>query len=316
MSETTPAQQAPEADGRGVAAAATTYFIWGLFPLYWPLLARSGALEILAHRVFWSAALGALLLALLARGWRAKVRDGRTVWFVLGAAVVIGINWGVYIWAVNSGHVTEAALGYYINPIISILLGVLFLGERLAPVQWIAVALAFVAVVVLTLDLGRLPWIALTLACSFGTYGLLKKRVRLNAIESFSLESLALALPAAAYLGWLAAQGRGDLFHASPAYHLLLVSSGLVTAGPLLLFAWAAPRIHLSTMGMLQYIAPTLQFACGVWVFREAMPPARWAGFALVWAALVVLTAYALSRASRQRRARVAARPSPGRTNG
>ncbi|GAB3715527.1 EamA family transporter RarD [Mariniluteicoccus flavus] len=292
------------APDRGVLAAGGAYLIWGLFPLYWPLLARSGAVEILAHRIAWSAVVGALLLAILARGWRAKVAARRTRALVGAASVLIAINWGVYIWAVNNGHVTEAALGYYINPIFSILLGVVFLGERLAAVQWAAIALAAAAVVVLTVDLGRPPWIALALATSFGCYGLIKKQVGLDGIVSFSLESLALGLPAAAYLIWLGVQGHGDFGRAGPAYSGLLVTTGVITAVPLLLFAYAAPRIALSTMGMMQYIAPTLQFALGVWWFGEPMPAARWVGFVLVWIALVVLTAYALTRAHRARRAR------------
>lgn len=294
----------PEEDdggGRGVLAAGTAYVLWGLFPLYWPLLARTGALEILAHRIGWSAVLGVLLLATVARGWRTQVADGRTRLLLAAASVTIAVNWGVYIWSINSGHVTEGALGYYINPIFSILLGVVFLGERLAPVQWGAIALAAVAVVVLTVNLGRPPWIALALATSFGLYGLVKKKVRLGPIESFSLESIVLGVPSVAYLAWLASQGRGDFGHAGVGYSVLLATTGVVTAVPLLLFAYAAPRIPLSTMGMLQYVAPTLQFAIGVWLRHEAMPPARWAGFALVWVALVILTTHALVRRRRAR---------------
>lgn len=295
-----------QTDPRGTLCAVATYVMWGLFPLYWPLLKRSGALEILAHRMVWSAVIGVALVAVLAPRWRAKFASRRTRLFVFAASATIAVNWGTYIWAVNNGHVTEAALGYYINPIFSILLGVIVLGERLVPIQWAAIALAAVAVVILTVEVGRLPWVAVALAGSFGIYGLIKKQISLDAATSFAAESVILSLPAAAYLTWLSAHG-GDFIREGAGYSVLLMSTGVVTAAPLLLFSWAAPRISLSTMGMIQYIGPTLQFILGVFVFHEHMSPARWSGFILVWIALVVLTTHGVWRLRRTRR-----RPSAG----
>jgi chloramphenicol-sensitive protein RarD len=291
---------------RGYLFGFLAYTCWGFFPLYWKLLEPAGPMEILAHRIVWSAAFVALLL-LAMRNWRflrLLARRPRTLAGILLAATVISVNWGLYIYGVNSGHVVETSLGYFINPLVTVLLGVAVLRERLRAAQWAALAIGAVAVAVLTAGYGRLPWIALTLACSFALYGLIKKRLALPAAEGLFVESAALAGPALGYLGWLAAHHRSTFGHVSVAQTILLVLAGAVTAVPLLLFAGAANRIPLSALGLLQYLTPSLQLACGVLVYHEPMPPARLAGFALVWAALAVFTWDGIRAARRRSRAR------------
>jgi chloramphenicol-sensitive protein RarD len=267
------------------------YLLWGFFPLYIRLLKPTGAVEILAHRVIWSAVFVALLLA-GARNWRflrSLAHRPRVLGGIAVAAALIGVNWGAYIYGVNSERVVETSLGYFITPLVTVLLGVVALRERLRAMQRAAVAIGAAAVVVLTADYGRPPYIALTLAASFGSYGLVKKRLGLPAAEGLLVESGVLTLPALAYVTWLTAHGDarfGDAGHTA-----LLVLAGAVTAIPLLMFAGAANRVPLIGLGILQYIAPVLQLAIGVLIFHEPMPPARLAGFALVWAALVVFTA-------------------------
>ncbi len=277
---------------RGIAFGAGAYFIWGIVPAYWPLLQPAGSVEILAHRIAWSLVVMALLTALLGR-WAGIRRLSPRGWLMVAAAsALIAVNWGVYIHAVNTQHVVEAALGYFINPLVSVLLGVVVLRERLRVAQCAALVVAVAAVVVLAVDYGRLPWISLTLACSFGFYGLLKKTVPLDATASLTAESLVLAPVAVGYLLWL---GDAGTFHDHGWGHALwLASAGLVTAIPLVLFGAGARLVPLVTMGMLQYLAPVLQFAWGVFVVHEPMPASRWFGFALVWTALVVFTADAL----------------------
>lgn len=286
----------------GVAYGAAAYGLWGLFPLYWPLLQPAGALEILSHRVSWSLLFVALLLlASRRRGWLRRLLDRPSVLAALvAAALVISVNWGTYIWGVTNGHIVETSLGYYINPLVTVVLGVALLGERLRRAQWVAVALATVAVAVLTVDYGRPPWIALTLAFSFGTYGLLKKQADAGAVEGLTVETAVLVLPALAYLGWLESSGRAVFGHAGSLNVALLVLAGAVTAIPLLLFGAAATRVPLVTLGLLQYLAPTFQLLIGVLVFDEPLPPVRLAGFILVWAALALLTVESLTH---QRRA-------------
>ena len=286
---------------RGVIYGLGAYLLWGLVPLFWPLVARAEAPEILAHRIIWSLLVAGVLLALLRpRRWWRNVRRPRTLGLLALASATVAVNWGVYIWAVNHGHVVEAALGYYINPILSVLLGVVVLAERLEPAQWAAVALAGAAVVVLALNYGRLPWIALTLAVSFACYGLLKKTINLGAVETLTVESALLTPAALVYLVHLQLVGTLTFGHLGAGHSALLAGSGLVTAVPLLLFAAAAVRIPLSTLGLLQYLTPTAQFLLGVFYFGEAMSPARWTGFALVWAALAVLTGHGLARRHRR----------------
>ncbi|MGC5017177.1 EamA family transporter RarD [Micromonospora sp. DT47] len=281
------------------------YLLWGFFPIYLKLLRPAGPIEILAHRIVWSVVFVALLLAALRNiGFlRALTRRPRTLAGIGVAAALIAVNWGTYIYGVNSDRVVETALGYFINPLVSVLLGVFVLRERLRSAQWAALGVGGLAVAVLTVDYGRLPYLALTLAFSFAGYGLVKKRLGLPAAEGLFVESAVLALPALAYLGWLSQQGESTFGHVSAGHTALLVLAGAATAIPLLLFAGAANRLPLSVLGMLQYLAPILQLGCGVLIFHEPMPPARLAGFALVWVALIVFTADALRNTRRTRAA-------------
>jgi chloramphenicol-sensitive protein RarD len=289
---------------RGLLYGAAAYGLWGLFPLYWPLLEPAGAVEILAHRVLWSAITISLVVTLLRR-WpdvRAVWQSRRSRRLLVSAAVVISVNWSIYIYGVISGRVVETSLGYFINPLVTVLMGVVVLSERLRRLQWAALTLAAGAVVVLALDYGRLPWIALVLAFSFGTYGLLKKQAGVDALESLTIETLALAPVAAAYLVWLGLQGDSNFLRHGAGHTALFLTTGIVTVIPLLLFGAAAIRLPLVTIGLLQYLAPVLQFALGVFWYHEAMPAARWVGFTLVWVALVVFTVEALQHRRRHLR--------------
>lgn len=289
---------------RGLLLGASAYTLWGVLPLYWTLLEPAGAVELLAHRILWS--LGTMLLVLvLARrvtAFRALLRQRRTVLLLTAAAMVISVNWGGYIWGVNNGRVVETSLGYFINPLVTVLMGVVVLGERLRRLQWAAMGIALVAVVLLAVDYGRPPWVALALAFSFGTYGLLKKQAGAEAVESITYETLAMAPVAAAYVAWLVATDRSSFGTNGPGHALLMASTGIITAVPLMLFGAAAIRVSMVSLGLLQYLAPTLQFALGLLVFHEAMPASRWIGFTLVWLALVVFTVEALHHRRRQLR--------------
>jgi chloramphenicol-sensitive protein RarD len=297
--------------GGGLLYGVGAYGLWGLFPLFFPLLEPSGAFEILAHRMVWSLVVVAVIL-MIRRRW-AFLRTLRASPKVLGmgaaAAVAISGNWALYIWAVNSGHVVEAALGYFINPLVSIGLGVVLLRERLRPLQWTAVAIGVAAVVVLTIGYGRPPWIAFGLALSFGTYGLLKKKVPLQAVESFGVETAVAFVPAMAFLVVLQVRGDGTFTSISPEHSLLLVSCGLVTSVPLLAFAAAARRLPLSMIGLLQYLTPLLQFTIGVTIRHETMSVEQWAGFVIVWVALATLITDGLLTMHRHRRRRRAITP-------
>jgi chloramphenicol-sensitive protein RarD len=292
----------------GVASGLAAYGLWGLFPLYFPLLEPAGGVEIVAHRVVWSLVFIAVLLTAVRR-WaqvRAAFSDRRTVLVLLGAAVLIAVNWLVFVLAVNSGHVVETSLGYFINPLVSVLLGVVVFAERLRTLQWVAVGIAAVAVAVLTVDYGRPPWIALVLAATFGLYGLMKKLVRVDAAPGLFVETALVFVPALAYLVVLQARGEATFGSAGVGHLLLLVSSGIATAIPLLLFAAATRRVPLSTVGLLQYVTPLMQLAIGVFVYREPMPPARLAGFVIVWIALAVFTIDSLRQARAGARRRMA----------
>ena len=286
-------------DRRGLAYGVGAYFLWGLFPLYWPHLKPAGAPEVLAHRVVWSLLFVVVLQRLLARrigggGLRAVLAEPRRLALLSLAAVLIGVNWLVYICAVNTDHIVETSLGYFVNPLMTVGLAVLVLRERLRRAQWAAIGIATVAVAGLTVEYGRLPWIALVLAGTFAAYALIKKTVGVGAVDGLTVETAVLVVPALAYLAWL--QNTDDLAfgHHGAGHGLLLASAGVATAVPLLLFAAAAGRVPLTTIGLLQYIAPTLQFLTGILVAHEPLPPARLAGFALVWLALVVFTVDAL----------------------
>jgi chloramphenicol-sensitive protein RarD len=277
---------------RGVALGLGAYLIWGLFPLYWPLLKPASALEILSHRILWSLVFVTVLLVLRRRwAWlRPLIRDRRRLRLLAIAAVAIALNWGIYIYGVNSNHVVETALGYFINPLVTVMLGVVVLKERLRRAQWCAVGIAAVAVVELTVAYGRPPWIALALAASFATYGFAQKVVAMPAVESLAVETALLTLPAAGVVIALEVSGTAAFGHAAPHVTALLALAGVVTAIPLLLFSAAAPRIPLTTIGLLQYVTPIIQFLLGVTVFHESMPPSRWVGFFLVWIALAVFS--------------------------
>jgi chloramphenicol-sensitive protein RarD len=298
---------------RGLLLGFAAYGLWGGFPLYWPLLEPAGAVEILAHRILWSMVTMALLVVVFRRTpqLRAILADRRTVLLLATAALVITVNWATYIYGVNNERVVETSLGYFINPLVTVLMGVLILGERLRPLQWGALGIASLAVVVLTVDYGRLPWIALVLAFSFGTYGLLKKTANVGAVESLAVETTVVAPLAAAYLGWLIATGASSFGTEGAGHALLLASTGIVTAIPLICFGAAATRVSMTTLGLLQYLAPVLQFALGVFVLDEAMPASRWIGFVLVWVALVIFTVEAMNHHRRQLRLTVHASAAP-----
>jgi chloramphenicol-sensitive protein RarD len=275
----------------GLLYGLSAYVLWGLFPLFWPLLEPANPLEILACRIVFCFVVIAVLLA--ARHELAGMRrlDRGTVLRLCAAGIAVAINWGVYVWGVNNGHVIETSLGYFINPLVTIALGVVILHERLRTVQWTAVGLGVVAVVVLSVDYGRPPWIALALACSFGTYGFLKKGVRASPPEGLLIEGAVTSVPALIILAALALAGQATFVgHAAGAGHiLLLISAGPVTAVPLLFFAGAATRLPLSTMGLLQYVTPVMQFAIGLLILRESTSFALLCGFSLVWIALAIL---------------------------
>jgi chloramphenicol-sensitive protein RarD len=281
---------------RGFLLGVAAYAMWGLFPLYWPLLEPANAFEILGHRIIWSmVSMGALVLVLRrTAAFRAMVHDRRVVRLLTLGAALITVNWATYIWGVNNGHVVETSLGYFINPLVTVLMGVFILGERLRPWQWTALGISAVAVAVLTLDYGRLPWVALVLAFSFGSYGLCKKQAGAPAVESLTLETMVIAPLALTYLTVLSLRGDSSFTHHGAGHLMLFMSTGLITAVPLICFGGAAIRVPLVTLGLLQYLAPVLQFALGVLWFHEAMPLGRWVGFLLVWVALVIFTVESL----------------------
>ena len=280
----------PDTDRRGIALGVAAYLLWGVFPAFFHLLGAAAPTEILAHRVLWTLVLMAVILSVV-RGWGALRSLPPRVWaMVTAAAALIAVNWGLFIYATAVGHVVEVALGYYIGPLVSVLIGVLVLRERLRPLQWVAVGIATAAMLVIAVGDHRVPWLGLGLAVSFATYGLIKKTVPLPATASLTAEGVVLAPLAAAYLVFLQLAGTATLTGHGAGHVALLVLTGPVTAVPLLLFGAAARRIPLTTLGTLQYLAPTLQFLLGVVVYGEVMPAERWVGFGLVWVALVVFT--------------------------
>ncbi len=276
---------------KGIWYAVFCYFIWGFFPLYWKLLNSVSAVQIVAHRQTWSFLL--LITIILVGGHWQKLRgliNRRTLLFYLAAGVLLTINWLVYIYGVNAGFVVETSLGYFINPLVSVLFGVIFFGERLPISKWIPIGIAAIGVIYLTISYGALPWISLALAVSFGSYGLVKKLSPLNSLYGLTLETATMFIPAVGYLLFVETQGSGAFGHASLLTHLLIILSGVVTAIPLLLFASAARSIPLSMIGILQYIAPTLQFLLGVFVFHEAFTTERLIGFCIIWLALLLFS--------------------------
>jgi chloramphenicol-sensitive protein RarD len=274
----------------GLVFGLSAYVLWGLFPLYWPLLKPAQSLEIVSHRAVWS-----LLFCLLALGYRKKIIATIKILKVPGifirlffAAILVSINWLTYIWAVNHGHIVESALGYYINPLIIIAYGTIFLHEKLRTLQWVSVIVAGVGVAFLTYDYGRLPWIALVIAISWGSYGFVKKKLGLGALEGLTIETLISLIPYSIYLIWLGTKGEGQFGHSSK-ITILLICAGAITAIPLLLFNGATTRLPFSIIGLLQFITPTINFIIGVWFRHEAMPMGRWIGFLIIWVALIAL---------------------------
>ena len=281
---------------RGVLLGLAAWIMWGFFPLYWPLLEPAGAVEILAHRIFWSLVvmLGVVVALRKRAGLRAVLADRRTLALLAVAAMLITVNWGTYIWGVNHDHVVETSLGYFINPLVSVLLGVVVLGERLRRLQWAALGLAGLAVVGLTVEYGHPPWIALVLALSFGSYGLAKKKANAGAVESLVVETMVVSPVALGYLVLLTVNGTSTFVDHGGWHAVLLFGTAVITVVPLLCFGGAATRIPLSTLGLMQYLTPTAQFLLGILFFHEPMPTLRWVGFALIWLALLLFTVEAL----------------------
>jgi chloramphenicol-sensitive protein RarD len=274
----------------GILSAASAFLCWGLFPIYFHAIGDVPAMQILAHRMLWS--LGFLLIVLALRRqwkWLQQVREPRVLGSFVASAFLLSANWLVYIWAVKNGHVIDASLGYFINPLVNIMFGYLLLKERMRPAQWGAIAVAALGVAWLTWQAGSVPWIALFLAASFGGYGLLRKTAALGALEGLSFETMVLFPVAAAYIGWLSYTGENAFVNTpSDTTRLLLIAAGPITAIPLLLFATGARKIPLSILGLLQYLSPSIQFLLGVWLFHEAFNAERLVGFVLIWAALLL----------------------------
>ena len=275
---------------RGILYAIGAYTIWGLLPIYWKWLGSVPAVQLVCHRIAWSFLFLVSLICLSGRGKTLvrAVQQTRVVAFYLMASGLVAINWLTYVWAVNAGFIVETSLGYFINPLLSVALGVVILRERLRLGQWFSIAVAALGVLYLTFVYGALPWIALTLAFTFGCYGLVKKMGPLGAIDGLALESAMLLVPALVYLGHAEYVNQGAFLHVTSIENGLLVGAGLMTAIPLLLFAAATRRIPLSLIGMIQYIAPTLQFLIGVLVYKEPLSSSRLMGFGLVWLALLI----------------------------
>lgn len=288
----------------GLLFAFAAYFLWGFFPVYWKLLAGVGAFEILGHRIVWSLGFVVALLA-VRRNWswvRPLLRQPRVLATYTVAACFVGSNWALYIWAVNSDHVVETSLGYYINPLINVLLGALLFGERLRRLQKWSVGLAASGVLYLTIAHGQPPWISLVLASSFAIYGVLKKKGPLGSVEGLTVETAILFFPAVIWLLFLEREGTGSFGHAPPLTETLLVLSGVATAVPLVLFGAAVRRLTLTTLGLMQYLAPTIQLVLGVYFYNEPFGEARAVGFGLIWCGLIVYSAESLLNRRRVRR--------------
>lgn len=295
-----PAEGARSRAAAGVAFSVGAYALWGVFPVYFKAVAAVPALEVLAHRVVWSVLLVAGLLS-LQRGWRQVTRalaDRRLLLALTASACVISVNWGVFIWAVADGRILECSLGYYINPLVSVLLGVAVLRERLGRMQWLAVVVAAIGVAIEVVSFGTLPWVALTLAVSFAFYGLIRKTAPVDPVSGLFIETLLLSPPALIFLAVLAAQGDGAFLTEGLRVDALLLLAGPITALPLLLFVAGAQRIQLTTVGLLQYIAPTGHFLLAVFVYDEPFTPVHLATFAFIWLALAI---YSLSILGRHR---------------
>lgn len=276
---------------KGIWLGICAYAVWGVLPIFWKAIQEVPAGQIVAHRLAWSLVFLAVVLTFRS-GWSGvtSALNRRNLIIYSAAAVLLTVNWLIYIWGVNAGFIVETSLGYFINPLVSVLFGVAFLGERLSPAKWIPVGLAGIGVIYLTISYGSLPWISLALAFSFGLYGLFKKLSPLGSLNGLALETGVLFVPAVLYLVFLETQGTGAFGHVPLWQNALLVLSGVLTAVPLLLFAGAARSIPLSTLGLLQYIAPTLQFILGVFVYDEPFTLERLVGFAIIWLALLIFS--------------------------
>jgi chloramphenicol-sensitive protein RarD len=275
---------------KGMLNGIAAYLLWGVFPIYWKLLHEVSAMQVIGHRIIWSFAL-LILFILLTKQWnefRSVALTPKTLGLYSIAGALLTVNWLVYVWGVNSGFIVETSLGYFINPLISVLLGVIFLHERLRPAQWIPVALATAGVIYLTVAYGRLPWIALSLAISFGIYGFVKKLAPLGSLYGLTLETGIVFPVALLYLAFVALNGTSAFFHEGVQIDLLLIGAGVVTTIPLLMFASAARQIPLTVVGLLQYIAPTMQFLIGVFLYKELFDRAHLIGFGIVWIALII----------------------------
>jgi chloramphenicol-sensitive protein RarD len=275
---------------KGILYAFGAHFIWGLVPIFWKLLKHIPATQLIGHRIVWSFVLLAVIL-LAMRKWpelRRAVSNPRVILIYFAAAVLCGFNWFIYVWAVTAGYIVECSLGYFINPLLSVLLGVIFLRERLRLLQWIAIALAAAGVIYLALIYGRLPWIALGLAFTFGFYGLVKKTAPLNSLNGLTLETGILFVPGLLFLVYQDSIGQGAFSHSGVGSDLLMIGAGLITTIPLLMFASAAQRIPLTLIGIMHYITPTLQLLLGVLIYKEAFSVAQALGFGVVWIGLII----------------------------
>jgi chloramphenicol-sensitive protein RarD len=286
---------------KGLIFVFLAYTLWGFFPIYFKFLHEAPALQIMAHRVTWSFIFLVFLIALrkefsqILKSFTKKIILTYTI-----AGILLAINWLTYVWGVNAGFVVETSLGYFINPLVSVVLGVVFLKEKLRNLQWIPVILATIGVIYLAIDHGSLPWIALVLASTFGTYGLIKKIAPLPSIYGLTVETGAILIPAVLFLLFVQFNGTAAFGHSSPQTTFLLVLSGIITAIPLILFASGAPKVPLTTIGILQYIAPTIQFLIGVFIYDEPFTTGKLIGFSIVWVALIIFTVEGLSNGYRR----------------
>ena len=285
-------------NNKGLLTALGAFTIWGLLPLYWKTLATAIPIEIVCHRITWSTATTILLLILWGKADKLLVvlKNKKVILRFVLTSLLLSVNWLIYIWAVNSNYIVESSLGYYMNPLINVLLGVFFLKEQLRKIQWLSILFAFSGVCYLTFAYGRFPWIAIVLALTFGLYGLLRKTASLPSLEGLCLETSLLFIPALVVLIFLATQGQSDFVQQDSNGRLLLVSTGLVTSLPLLLFGYAARKIQLSTLGIVQYLAPSLQLCTGLFVYKESFPREQIIGFSLVWCGLFIYATEGIMR--------------------
>ncbi len=293
-------------ESKGVLAATASFLAWGLLPIYWKLLDTVPAYEIFCHRMTWSLLVTLLLLVLTRKfgGFLELVREKRYLVYFLLTSLLLSVNWFIYIWAVNSGYIIEASLGYFINPLVSVCFGVLFLKEKIRVVQWLSVFIAFLGVCYLTWLYGQFPWIAVSLASTFAIYGLMRKVTPVPSLEGLCMETAILFFPALVFLVYTEISGGGAFLHGDISQSLLLIGTGVITSVPLLCFCYAAQRIPLYLIGLLQYLAPTINLLVGIFLYHEAFPRERMMGFLIIWIALAVFVIEGLARQVRQHRVR------------